>query len=85
MNMTSEQLIKAIRKADNLEDLKRMVGPDQNEQAASDQRIQRMDKLWYKHNSDPQTLLPVKHWPSVDQEEYIHLRLQQTEFENLYC
>lgn len=45
-NLTAEQLIAAIRDADTLVELKRLVGPSEEDNERARLRSERMDQLW---------------------------------------
>lgn len=45
-NFTAEQLIAAIRDADTLVELKRMVGPLQEDNERAKYRVERIEQLW---------------------------------------
>lgn len=51
-NFTVDSLVKAIRDADDLGDLKRLVGASEQEIERSAQRIAEIDRLWDKYGTD---------------------------------
>ncbi len=76
---TAEQLIDAIRGASDLSELKRLVGPTQEQLDRARQRLRQMDIIWNHTERDGKTM-------SMAQEaRYNRLMAEQTEFENHYC
>lgn len=73
------QLITAIRNADSLEELQRLVGPSDEEEAQAKQRLSQIDTIWNRCNGDLSAL------NVFTKDRYDQLMLQQTEFENKYC
>lgn len=80
MNAISlSQLITAIRNAESLAELQRLVGPSEEEEARAKQRMSQIDAMWDRCNGDLSTLAVFT------KERYDQLMLEQTEFENKYC
>jgi hypothetical protein len=81
-NFTVEQLINAIRSADDLGELKRMVGADNNASELSSKRITEIDRLWdrYYANAANESDIPIH-----IKEKYEQLNAEQSAFEAEYC
>ncbi|PHV10896.1 hypothetical protein [Chitinimonas sp. BJB300] len=76
---TVDQLLTAIRKAESLDELKYMVGPSDENEALSGQRLARIDRLFNSYGSDMST------WPWHARDTYERLNNEQRDFENTYC
>ena len=50
-NLTAEQLIAAIRDAETLVELKRLVGPSEYDNQQAGQRVERIAELWSRKKS----------------------------------
>lgn len=70
--MTADKLIRAIRAATDLQELKQAVGPSDEENEKARLRLERMEKLW-KHPGDE------------EKPEYIRLMEEQDAFEADYA
>lgn len=74
-NFTAEQLIAAIRDAETLIELKRMVGPPQEDNERAKYRVERIEQLWQTNGN-------VFSWWSQDaKEEYYELDEEQARWE----
>ncbi|MYM61605.1 hypothetical protein GTG28_20605 [Vibrio sp. OCN044] len=76
---TVEQLISAIRNADDLSDLKRMVGASEKEWGESSKRLAEIDRIGKKYGYDTDAMP----WP--DAERYKSLTAEQDAFESQYA
>lgn len=74
MTLTNEQLIKAIRNANTLEDLQHMVEPSKEEIELNRLRLTSLDTYYDKYGSDPND------WPSHAK----NLLEEQRQFEKRY-
>jgi len=80
-------VIERIRQAktiDDLNDLKRLVGPTENEKQAALSRIKRLDQLFNRAmregwGSD------YKLWPYPHGESYARISAENIQYENMYC
>ena len=82
--MTKDDLILAIRNAESLDELKRLVGPTDEENQVAKIRIEKIKSLWDKAEAmewghDP------KSWPYPYCDIFIVFDTKQSAFENLYC
>ena len=75
MAFTVDQLLDAIRGADSLEDLKRMVGPSDQESQKSMERLAKLDAYFEKYGDYGDD------WP----EHAKRLMEEQNQFENDFC
>ncbi|MET4696921.1 hypothetical protein [Endozoicomonas lisbonensis] len=82
--MTANYLIEAIREAESLEELQRMVGPSENDETLNRQRLAKIDQLWEKSQKEnwPSS---IDLWPYPYGERYKQLNAEQAEFESRYC
>jgi hypothetical protein len=80
---SSDALVNAIRNAESLGELKRLIGPSQEEEQRSIERLAQIEAKWQAnvkaHGEDPSK------WPSQAWDGYNRLMAEQTEFENQYC
>lgn len=81
-NFTVERLINAIRSADDLAELKRMVGADDSEQNLAASRITEIDKLWDRYFANAKSESEI---PAHIKEKYERLNAEQAAFEAEYC
>jgi hypothetical protein len=75
--MTLEKLLDAIRAADSLDELKRLIGPSENEKSEAEIRQGQIDAIWAKCGS----------FSAMDrgtQARYDRLMAEQNEFESRY-
>ncbi len=81
---TAPYLIDAIREADSLEELQRMVGASDSEHDKAQKRLDEIDRIWERSQKDN---WPANEelWPYPFGERYKRLIDEQTEFENKYC
>ena len=78
MTLTAEQLIEAIRQADSLTPLKRLVGPSEQVRVTYEQRLERIEALYEQYG------LELLDWPADMLEEYNQLVDEQDKFERQY-
>lgn len=78
-NLTAEQLISAIHSADNLNELKRLVGPPQSEERRAAERLKQIDRIFDRWADK------LDQMPPATKERFERLDREQTEFENKYC
>jgi len=82
-NWTAEHWKEAIRDADSLNELKRLVGPADDDNEAARLRLEAMHLIWLrckdKYGFDRSA------WPWVDRENYERLQAEQDAFESDYC
>ncbi|OEE38323.1 hypothetical protein A1QO_02790 [Vibrio genomosp. F10 str. ZF-129] len=76
---TAEELISAIRSADSLAELKRMVGTTNDLVKQSSDRIAEIDRINDQHGYDIDTM------PWQVSERYKTLQAEQDAFESVYC
>lgn len=81
---TAEQLIDAIREADTLEELQRMVGATEYQERLNRQRLAKIDELWERSQKENWPA-NIDLWPYPFGERYKQLNQDQAEFENKYC
>lgn len=81
--LTPEQIIQAIREADSLADLKKAIGPTQDEKAAAMRRLENMDSLWSSAEKKGWGYDPSR-WPYPFNESYLRLSQEQITYENQY-
>ena len=81
-NLTLDKLINAIRKAEDLKELKQLVGPSQAEIDKAEARMAEMDKLWEKYYLDAEDQEAI---PYQIRQKYDELNMQQSEFESQFC
>jgi hypothetical protein len=73
-----EELISAIRNADGLDELQRMVGPTEIKNAMARRRLGMIEAIWEKAGS-------FENMELHQRDRYDSLMADQTEFENKYC
>lgn len=76
---TVDQLVRAIRSADTLKELKVMVGPTPEQNEAARSRMEEMDRIWENHGSD------MGAWPWSALRRHERLVEEQDEFEAEFC
>lgn len=76
---TVEQLTNAIRTADSLSELKRMVGPTEAQNEQSSKRIAEIDSIGEQYGYNTETM------PWHVAERYKRLMAEQDAFEGEYC
>lgn len=81
-NFTVESLINAIRSADDLSELKRMVGADETMQNLAASRIAEIDKLWDRYYANAESESDI---PAHIKDKYERLNAEQSAFEAQYC
>lgn len=79
---TVDQLVNAIRNAESLADLQRLVGPSEEESEAARKRLAQMESLtdackWSETCPDNQA--------HAARERYKRIECEQRSFENQYC
>ncbi len=79
--LTVEMLVHAIRGASDLGELKRLVGPSPEEEAASKSRLEALDRL--SHACDWGNVAPSQEAQQA-RERWQQIMAEQTEFENAY-
>jgi len=77
--ITVSLLITAIRNAESLAELQRMVGPCDQEQEKAERRMSQIDNTWNSCNGDLDSL------SAFTKLRYDQLMIEQNEFENKYC
>lgn len=77
--ITLSLLITAIRNAESLAELQRMVGPCDYEQEKAERRMSQIDNIWNSCNGDLSSL------SAFTKLRYDQLLIEQNEFENKYC
>lgn len=82
--LTLESLIAAVRNAEYLDDVKRLIGPSDDEKRMSERRIKNMDSLFERANKEGWGSDPAR-WPYPQNETYAAISAEQAHFENLYC
>ena len=80
--MTAEELVDAIREADSLEELQRMVGASEHENELAKQRLEQLDALspackWDEMCPDYEAQQARERWDSIMK--------VQGEYESRYC
>lgn len=83
MSLTAEYLVNEIRRATELADLKRIVGPSDEEDQLSIQRLDKIDRLYEKAQANAWGADP-KGWPFPYSDTYVRLMDEQRQYENLY-
>lgn len=82
MQLSLESLMDAVRSADSLDELKRLIGPSMEEKEAATKRLAQLDAISEKCEWDSMT-------PSAEaqnaRERYKSVERIQTEYENKYC
>lgn len=78
MDITLEALADAVRNADSLTEVRRLVGPSALEEAAARIRLDTMDSIWNKYGD-------FDAMPPERLRCYNQLAAKQTLFENMYC
>ena len=81
-NLTAEQLVNVIRNADDLSELKRLVGADDNAKGQASMRIAEIDRLWDRYYANAASESEV---PAHIREKYDQLNAEQSAFEAEYC
>ena len=76
--LTAEYLMSCIRNAKDLGELRRIVGPTDDEIKQSKARLSAMDKIFENNGTDMHT------WPWHALDSYKALERQQRIFENTY-
>ncbi len=84
MSLSTEQLLLAIRKADSIEQLKRLIGPSEADKVEASIRLNHLDNLWAKAEQNGWGYEP-KNWPYPFNESYQRIHQEQTDYENQYC
>lgn len=79
-----QKLLAIVRSAETLADVKRKIGPTQEEENMAVQRISRLDMLWSMADEKGWGCLPDK-WPWPHGDEYKRITAEQIDFENMYC
>ena len=81
-NLTVESLINAIRSADDLSELKRMVGADATMQNLASSRIAEIDKLWDRYYANAASESDI---PAHIKDKYERLNAEQSAIESQHC
>jgi len=79
MKYTAQQLEDAIRNASDLAELKRMVGPSQEESERNEKRLAEIDRIYNRYGAE------LSYWPDHASERYRELWDEQNRFESEYC
>jgi len=77
-DLTRDELINLIRKADDLDSLKRMVGPSVDDETAARLRRMAIDMLFQRHGNDTVT------WPQAALDVLETFRRQEAEYLRVY-
>lgn len=72
-------LVQAIRSANTLEELKRLVGPDSDDVQIAKKRVDAIEAIWASNGNNMQA------WPPFVRERYDRLTAEQTAYENNHC
>ncbi|WON78053.1 hypothetical protein [Serratia sp. UGAL515B_01] len=75
MEYTVEQLLSAIRGAESLEELQRMIGPSEEDSQANVARLAKLDRFFEQYGAYSES------WP----EHAKSLLAEQNRFESAYC
>lgn len=84
MSMKLKHLERAIRSANCLEDLKRMVGPSDEDEDMAVNRVKKLDAMWDRAERSRWGYDPSR-WPYPYNEEYQRVSQEQKDYENQYC